>query len=289
MEELTPLFPLLTCDVPTVYSNKQSYYECLCYIGYKLNEAIEAINTFTDDYKSYTDKKVLELKEYVNNLNKDLKTYVDSIDERINDRIDLEVSDLDDKIKALEKSVSRQISEIINLVYKLNDEMKDYVDNLIEQVYAFIKTYIPSHIIVMNPTRGYETDLNTALSDMWDDLRYYGLTCNEFDGLQMSCDRFESHYMSAHDFDLYGKKILVKDPDLYMFDPISGDYSLIKDVVYHIVDYYHRDHAMTASSFDSAKHITHFGTSVALNITNFDNSNITCLAIDTNGGQYFTA
>lgn len=289
MAELTPLFPLLACDVPTVYSNKQSYYECLCYIGYKLNEAIEAINSFTEDYKNYTNDKIDELKQYVDSLNSDMKKYVDNLNEETNNKIDKEIAKLDEKIIALEKNISRQISELTNLIYKLNDNMKDYVDNEIESVYQFIKTYIPSHIIVMNPTRGYETDLNIALSDMWDDLRYYGLTCNEFDDLQMSCNRFESHYISAHDFDLYGKKILVKDQDLYMFDPISGDYSLIKDVVYHIVDYYHRDHAMTASSFDSAKHITYSGTYVALNTTNFDNSNITCLAIDTNGGQYFTA
>lgn len=61
-EELKPLFPLLCCDVPSVYSNKQSYYECLCYIGYKVNECINAINGFTDAYKQYTNEKVEALK-----------------------------------------------------------------------------------------------------------------------------------------------------------------------------------------------------------------------------------
>lgn len=289
MAELTPLFPLLACDVPTVYSNKQSYYECLCYIGYKLNEAIEAINTFTDDYKSYTDKKVLELKEYVNNLNKDLKTYVDSIDERINDRIDIEVSELDDKIKDLEKSVSRQISEIINLVYKLNDEMKDYVDVLIEQVYAFIKTYIPSHIIVMNPTKGYETSLDEALADMWDDLRYYGLTCNEFDSLHLTCNVFENYYLSAHDFDLYGKKRLVKDSELYMFNPNTGEYQFYQDVIYYLIDRYHRATGASATQHDSASKLSYNTTTYAFNVSNFDKSNYTCINIDTYGANYFIA
>lgn len=66
-EEIKPLYPLLCCDVPSVYSNKQSYYECLCYIGYKVNECIEAINGFTNAYKQYTDEKVSQLKNMSTN------------------------------------------------------------------------------------------------------------------------------------------------------------------------------------------------------------------------------
>lgn len=289
MNELTPLFPLIACDVPTVYSNKQSYYECLCYIGYKLNEAIEAINTFSDDYKNYTDSKVNSLKEYVDQRIGSMKSYIDSIDERINDRIDLEVSELDEKITALEKSVYKQISEIVNLLYQLNDEMKDYVDELIEEVYAFVKSYIPSHIIVMNPTRGYETSLDEALADMWDDLRYYGLTCNEFDSLHLTCNAFENYYLSAHDFDLYGKKRLVKDPELYMFNPNTGEYEFYQDVIYYIVERYHRSTGATATQHDDATKLSYNSATFAFNVTNFDKSNYTCLNIDAYGTNYFIA
>lgn len=96
-EELKPVVPLLYCDIPSVYSNKQSYYECLCYIGYKVNECINAINGFTDAYKQYTDEKVSELKTYVDGLNNDIYNHIAEVEKNIRNDMDKKDAELDKK------------------------------------------------------------------------------------------------------------------------------------------------------------------------------------------------
>lgn len=96
--ELKPLVPLLCCDVPSVYSNKQSYYECLCYIGYKVNECIDAINGFTDAYKQYTDEKVSELKTYIDGLNRDIYNHITEVETNIRHDMDTRDNELDEKL-----------------------------------------------------------------------------------------------------------------------------------------------------------------------------------------------
>jgi hypothetical protein len=149
-KELTPLMPLLCCDVPSVYSNKQSYYECLCYIGYKVNECIETLNTFTDSYKKYTDEKVNALRDYVDTLNTNTRKYIDDINNKIREDMTAKDDELDKKIDDVNTYLSLKISELNVLIYKLNSETREYINDEVEKVYDFIKSYVPDHIIVLN-------------------------------------------------------------------------------------------------------------------------------------------
>ena len=91
--------------VPSVYSNKQSYYEVLCYINYKINECIDAINGFTDAYKEYTDQEIAKLKEYVDGLNNDVKEYVDDKVATLDKKIDDNYNTLDSKIDGVKEEL----------------------------------------------------------------------------------------------------------------------------------------------------------------------------------------
>ena len=86
--EITPLIKLNCCNLPSVYNDKQTWYEVLCYLENKINECISAINDYTDAYKDYTDAQIAKLKatleseirsleEYVNTQVADFKEYVD--------------------------------------------------------------------------------------------------------------------------------------------------------------------------------------------------------------------
>lgn len=271
MAELTPLFPLLTCDVPTVYSNKQSYYECLCYIGYKLNECIETLNTFTDSYKKYTDEKVNALRDYVDTLNSNMKKYIDDINNKIREDMTAKDNELNEKIDSVNIQLSQKISELNVLIYRLNAETKKYINDEIEKVYDFIKNYIPDNILVLNPVKGYYTNLNTALSDLYDSLRYFALTCNEFDQLNITCKNFDELYLSAYDFDLYGAKRFRVDSNLYMHDPFTGNYVFYQDVINKLAEL-HFNNPITASNFDK----------LLLTATEFDSKSITAYNFDSN-------
>ena len=248
--ELKPLVPLLCCDIPSVYSNKQSYYECLCYIGYKVNECIEAINGFTDAYKQYTDEKIAELKAYIDGLNNDIYKYIAEVEKNIREDMNAKDTELDEKINKVQTQLLNKISDLNILIYDLNAETKAHIDTEVKKLYDYINDYVPNNIEVLNPVKGYRTSLNQALADMYDNLRYYALTCNEFDSLNLSCTEFDNLLLSCTEFDLYGAKRFRVDSNLYMHDPFSGKYVFYQDVIYKLAEL-HFNNPITASEFDA--------------------------------------
>lgn len=249
-EELKPLVPLLCCDIPSVYSNKQSYYECLCYIGYKVNECIEAINGFTDAYKQYTDEKVAELKTYVDNLNTDIYNHIAEVEKNIRNDMDKKDSELDNKINDVQNNLIERINKLNVLIYQLNSDTRKYIDSEVTKLYEYIKLYVPDNIKVLNPVKGYYTSLNQALGDMYDNLRYYALTCNEFDSLNLSCTEFDNLLLNCTEFDLYGAKRFRVDSNLYMHSPFTGEYVFYQDVIIQLAEL-HFNNPITVNEFDA--------------------------------------
>lgn len=249
-EELKPLFPLLCCDVPSVYSNKQSYYECLCYIGYKVNECINAINGFTDAYKQYTNEKVEALKIYVDNLNADIYKHITEVEKNIRQDMNAKDTELDEKINKVQADLLEKVNTLNILIYKLNAETREYIDSEVTKLYEYIKLYVPNNIKVLNPVKGYYTSLNQALSDMYDNLRYYALTCSEFDSLNLTCTEFDGLSLSCTEFDLYGAKRFRVDSNLYMHSPFTGEYVFYQDVIYQLAEL-HFNNPITAKEFDA--------------------------------------
>lgn len=249
-KELTPLIPLICCDVPSVYSNKQSYYECLCYIGYKVNECIDAINGFTDAYKQYTDEKVKALKEYVDGLNADIYKHITEVEANIRNDMDKRDDELDKKIDNIQKDLISRINTLNILVYQLNTETREYIDSAIAKLYDYINNFVPSNMQVLNPVKGYYTSLNQALGDMYDNLRYYALTCTEFDSLNLTCTDFDNLLLNCTDFDLYGAKRFRVDSNLYMHNPFTGEYAFYQDVIYQLAEL-HFNNPIATNEFDA--------------------------------------
>lgn len=270
-EELKPLVPLLCCDIPSVYSNKQSYYECLCYIGYKVNECIDAINGFTDAYKQYTDEKVAELKTYVDSLNKDIYNHITEVEKNIRNDMDKKDAELDNKINDVQNDLIERVNRLNVLIYQLNGETRDYIDTSITKLYDYINNYVPSNMQVLNPVKGYYTSLNQALGDMYDNLRYNALTCNEFDTLNLSCTEFDNLLLSCTEFDLYGAKRFCVDSNLYMHSPFTGEYVFYQDVINQLAEL-HFNNPITTSEFDA----------LLLTVTAFEAKALSAYTFDSN-------
>lgn len=277
-KELKPVVPLLCCDIPSVYSNKQSYYECLCYIGYKVNECIDAINGFTDAYKQYTDEKVSELKTYIDGLNRDIYNHITEVETNIRHDMDTKDNELDEKINKVQTNLLDKISALNILIYDLNAETRAHIDTEVKKLYDYINDYVPNNMEVLNPVRGYRTSLNQALADMYDNLRYYALTCNEFDLLNLSCTEFDGLSINCTEFDLYGAKRFRIDSNLYMHDPFTGKYVFYQDVIYKLAEL-HFDNPITASEFDALLLTVTAFQSKALSAYTFDSNAKTALKL----------
>lgn len=270
-EELKPVVPLLCCDIPSVYSNKQSYYECLCYIGYKVNECIDAINGFTDAYKQYTDEKVAELKAYVDGLNNDIYNHIAEVEKNIRNDMNKKDAELDKKIDDVQNNLIERINRLNVLIYQLNGETRDYIDTSITKLYDYINNYVPSNMQVLNPVKGYYTSLNQALGDIYDNLRYNALTCNEFDSLNLTCTDFDNLLLSCTEFDLYGAKRFRVDSNLYMHSPFTGEYLFYQDVINQLAEL-HFNNPITASEFDA----------LLLTVTAFEAKALSAYTFDSN-------
>lgn len=270
-EELKPVVPLLCCDIPSVYSNKQSYYECLCYIGYKVNECIDAINGFTDSYKQYTDEKVAELKIYVDGLNNDIYNHIAEVEKNIRNDMNKKDAELDKKIDDVQNNLIERINRLNVLIYQLNGETRDYIDTSITKLYDYINNYVPSNMQVLNPVKGYYTSLNQALGDIYNNLRYNALTCNEFDSLNLTCTDFDNLLLSCTKFDLYGAKRFRVDSNLYMHSPFTGDYVFYQDVINQLAEL-HFNNPITAKEFDA----------LLLTVTAFEAKALSAYTFDSN-------
>lgn len=270
-EELKPLVPLLCCDIPSVYSNKQSYYECLCYIGYKVNECINAINGFTDAYKQYTDEKITILKKYIDTLNADIYKHITEVEKNIRQDMDTQDEELDNKITKVQNDLIERINKLNIVIYQLNSETRDYIDTSITKLYDYINNYVPNNMEVLNPVKGYFTSLNQALGDMYDNLRYYALNCVEFNSLNLTCTEFDNLLLSCTEFDLYSSKRFRVDSNLYMHDPFTGEYIFYQDVIYKLAEL-HFNNPITASEFDA----------LLLTVTAFEAKALSAYTFDSN-------
>lgn len=264
--EITPLIRLNCCNLPSVYNDKQSYYEVLCYLEKKINECISAINDYTNAYKDYTDTQIAQLKatleneihsleEYVNTQVADFKGYVDG-------KIATVESDYNEKITNLEVSINRKINdistsltELTRTVYRLNSETYVYINQQIDRLIDYIDKYVCNNIQCYNPVTGQYDSICKILGDIYDSARYCGITCDEFDELELTCNSFERLSMTAHDFDLYAGCKLIPSSQLYMFSPLTGEYVFYQDVIYQLAEL-HSNAPITVNEFDTLKTLT---------------------------------
>lgn len=276
--DIKPLFPLLCCDVPSVYSNKQSYYECLCYIGYKVNECIDAINGFTNAYQQYTDEKVAELKAYIDGLNTDIYNHITEVEKNIREDMNAKDTELDEKINRVQTQLLDKIGTLNILIYDLNAETRAHIDTEVKKLYDYINDYVPNNMEVLNPVRGYRTSLNQALADIYDNLRYYALTCKEFDSLNLTCAEFDGLSINCSEFDLYGAKKFRVDINLYMHSPFTGKYVFYQDVINQLAEL-HFNSPITASEFDALLLTVKAFDAKALSAYTFDSNAKTALKL----------
>lgn len=281
--EITPLIKLSCCNLPSVYNNKQSYYEVLCYLEKKINECISAINGYTDAYKNYTDTQIAQLKATLESEMDSLEAYVDSqvaeFKEYVDGKITIVESDYNEKITKLEVSINKKINEIsksltelTKTMYRLNAETYSYINQQIDRLIDYVDKYVCENIQCYNPVTGQYNTICKILGDIYDSARYCGITCNEFDGLELSCNRFEALSMMAHDFDLYAGCKLIPSSQLYMFSPLTGEYVFFQDVIYQLAEL-HSNTPITVNEFDALTSLT-CNTFAGYNMTAYTFDNI---------------
>ena len=258
----------VTRVLPLVYDDALSYYEVLAKVSKKLNETIETLNELSEtvanietDFYGYADEKFLEAKQYADGL-------VDNLDEKYGN----EITRLDGKIEStatnlrqdyiardevLQNNINTCLSEIesnyrkvIAYVDSENANLKAYVEYKLEIFKQEIIELLPDNISIYNPVNGKLQTISEVVNSMYNALRYEALTCSEYEALDLTAQEYDNLELSAYDFDLYGKKLLYKDDNHYMFSPFTGEYVTIKSVVYELA-ILHAESPITAQNYDN--------------------------------------
>ena len=215
--------------LPLVYDESLSYYEVLCKVAEKLNSVIDSINNFQQEYKSYVDASIEKTIIY------------------INEQDDL----IKNEITTLERDITNKINELYIYIDESDEKNRQYSLYLMENLYNYIDQHLLDNVNAYNPTNGFFENVSKVLSDIYGVLRYYALTANEYDSLNLSAAEYDNKNISAKDYDLCSLSILGIDRRFYMFNPVSGFYMTIKETIYSLVDAFHREDGLTSSGYDS--------------------------------------
>lgn len=271
-----------SCNVPSVYSNKQSYYEVLCYINYKLNELIDVYNKLEFDYKTYVDSQLQGVKDYADEKDaihskedraytdektketlNSAKTYADNLNNQMSNRAD----GIESKVKTNEKNISnlrtdltqetieregadklldQKIIALETMVTTRLAQLKDYVDkadlatkNWFNSELMLMKQWVENHYqktyTIRNPWRGYKTDLQSCIDDIFSVYRPLSMSCSQLDNIIPEVTYIDSENLSCNDFDFNGLRVKQYLSDAYMHSPVSGRYLKLQDVIAEIM------------------------------------------------------
>lgn len=203
------------------------------------------INTRFSDLQS-------DINSEFNILSRDLTNSLNSQIQHALSELNKELGNIRAWLVRVETALNRQRIDLngeIQSYYKLS---KDYTDYKLEALINSIPDL--TTVNVLNPVKGYITSIQVAINDLYDIGRPDALTAAEYDALGLTAAEYDALGLTALEYDLYGKKLLEqlgiwKNPAHYMYNPFSGEYVPISQVVLEL-SYLHQSDALTAAEYD---------------------------------------
>ena len=171
-------------------------YELISKIGGEVNNLVYNQKILDENNKEIV-KEVNDLKDYVDE-------YLVDIDEVKADIVELK---------------SAVLTNANNIV-----QLKDYTDNLVNNNYNILKSYIDFNINELNtridniqigainvydPTTGVLSPLQEVINNLYESGNTDGITATDFDALELTATEFDNKQLTALDFDKNGAELLV--------------------------------------------------------------------------------
>ena len=98
--------------------------------------------------------------------------------------------------------------------------------------------------------RGIQTNVQTAINDLYGYFNLYALTAQEYDDLELTAEDYDSYGLTAHLYDSEGRLILGTNSYYMMRSPFTGEMAPVSEVVLSLFEL-HRSTALTASAYDA--------------------------------------
>ena len=155
---------------------------------------------------------------------------------------------IESEFAIMKVEISRAIIQLQNLIIANNEYVFEEVTRRLEEFLNNLPDY--ENLIVYNPVRGSQTNVQTAILDLYDEFRIYGLTAAQYDSLQLTATHYDNLNLTALEYDRLAYKLLnYPDPTYSMRDPFDGQFVKCQVVIYKLAEL-HRD-CLTAAEYDA--------------------------------------
>lgn len=156
----------------------------------KLNEVIAQTNQNTEFITNYSGK-IEEIEAEITALRQEM--------------VDFEETTLD-QIAAQFDEIKIELQSLIATAL---GQANAYTDAVASNLENQINNIALGQITVYDPVTGLQTDLQTALDDLYNTTRDEAITATEYDGLELTATTYDGYEISAFNYDRYGKTILM--------------------------------------------------------------------------------
>lgn len=238
-DKIRKIRPFCQYVLPLVYDDSLSYYESICKLTQKINEIIDLYNNISDNFGALVDEKIAEFKIYVDSENA-------KQDNELNAFKNETAKNFDDVYDKLTQEINRLYAYINNL----DNALRVWVAGEINALKKYIDDAIMGKIMIYDPTVGYKNPLDVVINHVYDALRYYGITCYEYDSAKWTAQRYDDTHITALKFDTLSKRIISKIYQWYVFDYVTGTYDTVQRVLYRLFQTV-RPNAITTNIYDS--------------------------------------
>lgn len=270
-----PWYPL----TPSVYYTGLSYYEDLCKIAGYINDIVKTLESY--DYDGMQ-KDIATIKEQQAAINKQIETLqsnVNNVMANVNNALELYNDQIKAELAATTANLTTLVSSQLLVLRKYVDSQDNAIYSEIRYQIELLKNSIPdmTTVIVKSPYTGKLVTIQEAIDELWNNLRVYALTADEYDSQRWTAEEYDSFILTAFEYDYFAKEYIYKDPRFYMFSPWTGERVFYQDVLMKLVEI-HRTNAINASIYDG----------LSLTATDYDNKSISAYEYDWDGYSLLT-
>ena len=242
-----PWYPL----TPSVYYTGLSYYEDLCNIAGYINDIVKTLESY--DYEGMQ-QDIATIKKQQTAINKQietLETNVNNVMQNVNNALELYHSQVTSELNATTASLSSFVNSQLLTMRRYVDSQNSAIYSEIRYQIELLKNSLPdlTTVLVVSPYTGQLITIQQAIDELWNNLRVYALTADEYDKQNWTAQTYDNFHLTAFDYDYFAKEYIYQDPRFYMFSPWTGKKVFYQDVVMHLVEL-HRTNGITAKAYD---------------------------------------
>lgn len=157
---------------------------------------------YLDDKIKEVDEKYGGIFETVEKLEADFETFKTEVNQTIQTFKTEVLNDVDLRL-------NNQYIRILDLLNQYKIVFRAYVDSQINIVNKRIDEIEVGAVNIYNPLTGLVEPVGDVINALYNQLRYNAISCDEYDGLELTASTYDGYMITANNFDLNGKNILM--------------------------------------------------------------------------------